>query len=192
MPSSRDWVRPADWPWQWQEPPREHEQTGKSEDIWVLTRNVPLSMSESEGPKYVMLLLKLFGKLSGDGSFQRICVSYVESIPFLPRWNISLSSLLKVVNQEILHETASGGLQRDWKHMDLLWETCQSQRGQVWETLVTVFRFFNMITFPYMMCTLDSQKQYTYYNKHFLFEKVMFCNICSGSYDNLGERFRTW
>lgn len=66
MPSSRDWVTPADWPLQWQAPPREHEQTGKSGDIWILPRNVPLSMSESEGPKYVRLPRKLFGKLSGD------------------------------------------------------------------------------------------------------------------------------
>lgn len=37
-------------------------------------------MSELEWPKYVMLLLKLFGKLSGEGSFQRIYIYYMELI----------------------------------------------------------------------------------------------------------------
>ena len=50
-----------------------------------MPRNIPLQMNESEGPKYVILLLKLFGKLSGEGSFQRICVSYMELILFLSR-----------------------------------------------------------------------------------------------------------
>lgn len=44
----------------------------------VLPSNVPLQISESEWPKYAILLLKLFGELSGERSFQRICVCCTE------------------------------------------------------------------------------------------------------------------
>lgn len=74
--------------------------------------------------------------------------------------------------------------------MNLLWEISQSQYGQVRKMLVKMFRFLNMITFPYDICTLDSRKQLNYYNQHFLFENVLSATFAQVLMTNLGERFR--
>lgn len=94
------------------------------------------------------LPLKLFGELSGERSFQRNCVYYIE-FPF--SLDGQLVQPFKSVKSRDPKENwlwTSWDFQRSLKHEETLREICQSQYAQVWKMLVKTFRLLNTIIFP--------------------------------------------